>query len=68
MITNPQRIRALDRELLLREQRTYAQNLAIFEAMVEHARALGVWPPEDPLEGLEVDIEIARVVNVLKPD
>ena len=68
MITDPQRIRALDRELQAHEQRTYAESLAIFEAMVEHARKLGVWPPENPLEGLEVDIEIARVVNVLKPD
>lgn len=28
-----------------------------FDAMIEHARALGVWPPADPLEGLAEKLE-----------
>ncbi|MGH9414945.1 MAG: hypothetical protein ACRD0Y_14540 [Terriglobales bacterium] len=31
----------------------YERNLRWFEAAVEHARALGVWPPADPMEGFE---------------
>ena len=38
-------------------------NLRLFEAFMEQARALGVWPPQDPLEGIEHDIHLARVVN-----
>jgi hypothetical protein len=43
----------------------YRQNLRIFEALYEEARLLGVLPPEDPLEGIEVDLRIARALNVL---
>jgi len=44
-------------------------NLRVFEVLLEHARALGVWPPQDPLEGIEHDVHLARVVNtyVAKP-
>lgn len=33
--------------------------LAAADALVEEARALGVWPPADPLEGIEVDVRVA---------
>ncbi len=44
-------------------------HLRLFEILLEHARALGAWPPPDPLEGIEKDIHLARVVNtyVRKP-
>jgi hypothetical protein len=57
-------------ELMWRAQEPvdYARNLAIFEAMIEHARALGVWPPADPLEGLETCIRMAKALNAIKSD
>jgi len=39
------------------------ENLRVFWTLLEMARAAGVWPPEDPLEGIEKDIELARKVN-----
>jgi hypothetical protein len=42
----------------------FFQNLKLVEAMYEHARALGVFPPADPLEGLETKIRLARVLSV----
>ena len=33
------------------------------EALYQEAVALGVFPLKDPLDGLEVDIRIAKVVN-----
>ncbi len=44
-------------------------NLQVFETLMEHARSLGVWPPVDPLEGLEVDVRVAKALNthVRKP-
>jgi len=36
--------------------------LAAMDALVEEARALGVWPPGDPLEGIEVDVRVARAL------
>jgi len=38
-------------------------NLHIFWALLEMARAAGVWPPDNPLEGLEKDLELARRIN-----
>ena len=46
----------------------YHRNLKLLEAMYEHARALGAFPPADPLEGLEVDIRVARTLNGLRED
>jgi hypothetical protein len=43
----------------------YWQNLALFQSMLEEATRLGVFPPDDPLEGLEVDIRLARAINLV---
>lgn len=37
--------------------------LKIFEAMWREAVALGVLPSQNPLEGIEVDIRIAKTLN-----
>lgn len=37
--------------------------LAAVDALVEEARALGVWPPRDPLEGIEVDVRVAGALG-----
>lgn len=39
------------------------KNLQLFATWLTEARALGVWPPADPLEGLDVDLRIAKAVN-----
>ena len=36
----------------------------LLDAMLEHARALGVFPSPDPLEGIDVDIRLAKALNV----
>jgi hypothetical protein len=53
-----------ERFLIQAEPPDYFQNLRIVEALYREACALGVWPPQDPLEGIEVDIELARMLNV----
>jgi hypothetical protein len=50
-------------ELLRKEKLDYAAALRIFEGMWEEGRKLGVLPLKDPLEGIEVDIRIARILN-----
>jgi len=46
----------------------YEQNLKMFEALVEHARRMGVWPPDDPVEELAAVIRVAKVMNGIRPD
>ena len=52
-----------ERELVARDSLTYEQKLKIYEAMWNEAVSLGVLPPEDPMEGIEVDIKIAKTLN-----
>lgn len=40
------------------------RGLAVVEALLDEARALGVWPPPDPLGGLDVDLRLARALRV----
>lgn len=42
---------------------THQQALKLFTAMWEEAWSLGILPAKDPLEGIAVDIRIARVLN-----
>ena len=46
-----------------KEQSDYGCALRLFEAMWKEAMLLGVLPLKDPLEGIEVDIKIARILN-----
>ncbi len=55
---------AWERDYLRKESADFARNLALLDAMYEHARLLGAFPPCNPLEGLEVKIQMARVLNV----
>lgn len=50
-------------EQIRRERLDYAAALQIFEAMWKEGLALGVLPSEDPLEGIEVDVRIAGILN-----
>jgi hypothetical protein len=45
----------------------YFHNLRLFEALYEEARALGAFPLENPLEGLESKVCLARRLNVSGP-
>jgi len=48
----------------LRERLDPHVALALCDAMYEYARSLGVFPPGDPLAGLDTKIALARAVNV----
>lgn len=39
------------------------QNFRIADALYKEARSLGIFPLDNPLEGIEVDIKIAKVIN-----
>jgi hypothetical protein len=57
------RLRALDADRVRQRSPNLERNLRIVEALRQEAIALGKWPPADPLEGIEVDIRLARVLN-----
>ena len=63
MITNRRELEKFEKELIKNDKADLHKNLAILDALYEEAVALGVFPPKDPLEGLDVDLKIARVIN-----
>jgi len=54
---------AWELEYLRNEAVDFARNLRLLDAMYEHARLLGAFPPANPLEGIEVKIRMAQILN-----
>jgi hypothetical protein len=48
---------------LKKEKPNPMRNFRLGDALYQEAVALGVFPMKNPLEGLEIDIRIAKVVN-----
>jgi hypothetical protein len=64
MIKDPEVLGNFERSFISGKGRvSYTQSLKLFAAMWEEAVTLGVFPPADPLAGIEVDIRMARVIN-----
>ena len=63
MVKNHKRLEKFEKDLVRRTTVNPKENLKIVEALFREARALGAFPPKDPLEGIEVDIKIAKAVN-----
>ena len=63
MIVNKDKLERFEMDFQKRDNVDYARNLAIMDAMWHEAVTLGVFPPADPMEGIEVDLKIAKVVN-----
>lgn len=63
MIRNQHLLRELEAQFIARDIMPHRRALGLFEAMWEEAVSLGILPPRDPSEGLEVDLRIARVLN-----
>lgn len=63
MVRDAKLLARFEDEQLRKERLTYAQSLKIFEAMWKEAVGLGVFPLRDLLEGIETDIELARILN-----
>jgi hypothetical protein len=49
--------------LLRKEKVDYGRNFRIVDALYNEALALGALPSRNPLDGIEVDLRIAKVVN-----
>ncbi|MBM4329913.1 MAG: hypothetical protein FJ117_01605 [Deltaproteobacteria bacterium] len=67
MIRDAHTLRRLEDDLLKKgPQPSFKETLQLFESMWKEGITLGVLPLSNPLDGIEVDIELARVLNCLK--
>ena len=63
MIRNADKVREFEERYLAENRLSLEQALAIVDALWAEGLRLGSLPPADPLEGIDVDIRIARVLN-----
>jgi hypothetical protein len=56
-----------EREWIANSSRDVAVNSRIFDALYQEAVHLGVLPPKDRLEGIDVDIRLAQFLNHRPP-
>lgn len=63
MIKNKILLEQFELELVKKNKPDYHQNMEIFEGMYKEAVYLKAIPMIDTLEGIQVDIKIARVIN-----
>jgi len=67
MIRDAHTLRRFEDDLMKRgPQLSFREALQLFESMWKEGITLGIFPLSDPLGGIEVDIELARVLNCLK--
>jgi len=66
MVKNTLKLQAFEAERIRSEKVDVEQNLRILDALYEEALMLGALPLKDPLEGIEVKIRLARVLNGIK--
>lgn len=64
MVRNTHLIDALNKAQIQASPPDYFRNLSLFEGLYNEAKALGALPLKDPLEGIETDIRLARILNV----
>lgn len=62
LIKNPSKIEKFERQLIKEQRPDFYKNLATVEEMYQEARNLEIFG-KDLLDGLEIDIKIARILN-----
>lgn len=63
MIKNPELLVRFETEELKKERLSYREAMKIFKAMWQEAVSLGALPLKDPLEDIETDIKLAKILN-----
>lgn len=66
MIINRKRLQKFEKELAKKSHPDYFKQLAIFEALFEEAKSMGIFPLKNKLEGIETDIRLAKALHVQK--
>lgn len=66
MIKNPKKVQKFEEELVKKGKTDIKQKFRLLDAMFKEAITLRIFPLKHPLEGLDKDIKIARVVNSVR--
>jgi hypothetical protein len=67
MIKNPLLLEAFEHNYARNRPVDVEHNFKVANALLDHARQLGVFPPKNLLIGLEDKIKFARAINAFRP-
>ncbi|OGQ16047.1 MAG: hypothetical protein A3B70_03335 [Deltaproteobacteria bacterium RIFCSPHIGHO2_02_FULL_40_11] len=63
MIKDPKQFKQWEQRFLSKDKLPYSKSLAIFTHLWKEATQLGVLPSQNPMEGIETDIQLAKILN-----
>lgn len=63
MVKNSSRLKEFEDDYIRRNKPDMLSNLQLLDSLYEEAKALSVFPLQELLSGLEIDIKIAKVIN-----
>ena len=63
MIKDAEYLRRFEDNFISKQKLTYEESLRILESMWHEVRSVGVLMRKDPLEGIDVSLRIAKVLN-----
>ncbi|HCZ06042.1 MAG TPA: hypothetical protein DHV12_02720 [Thermotogae bacterium] len=66
MIKDRKLLEAFERKFQAEDRIDLETKYKILDALYREAVHLGVFPLKDPLEGIEVDIRVAKVINAVR--
>ena len=67
MVKNKDKLKKFYQKLIEQENISHKEALSIYEALHKEAVSLGAINSENILEGLEIDLKIAKAINGLTP-
>ena len=65
MIKNTKYLENFENKFIAGQKTSLMANLAIYEAMWDMAKTLGVFPLKDPYDGVDDDIHLAKILGNL---
>ena len=66
MIKRTKKLIEFERRWLLEDRSSVTERLRALDALYSQAKSFGVLPPANPLEGIDADIRLARVLNSVR--
>ena len=63
MVKDSKKLREFEKNFQISQPVNIEQNFKIVEGLYREAISLGILPLKDPLDGIENDIKLARVIN-----
>ena len=63
MVKNNSRLKEFEDNFVRKNKPDLMKNLQLLDNLYKEAKALSVFPLQQPLSGLDIDIKIAKVIN-----